>query len=273
MKVIDLNKGENIRFVLFPDNQPHVIVDGIDQGDEVTVICSITYSLKMMHLLQASNALDHLGAKKKLLVIPYLMAARYDRLMQTGDSFDLEVIAGLINSCGFEKVFLFDVHSKVSLQLIKNSVNIDNRQLVERYNREDAVVICPDTGASKKVQEYFNWNKHLVEIVYCKKSRELSTGRLTLQVSEPGKCMNRNCVIIDDICDGGATFLAIADQIQPSHLTLIVTHGIFSKGFSLLEKKFNKIIVSDSYCKNYDSTIIQVIPGNLIAGIKEEFIN
>ena len=74
MKVIDLNKGENIRFVLFPDNQPHVVVDGIDQGDEVTVICSITYSLKMMHLLQASNALDHLGAKKKLLVIPYLIS-------------------------------------------------------------------------------------------------------------------------------------------------------------------------------------------------------
>jgi ribose-phosphate pyrophosphokinase len=57
-----------------------------------------------------------LAAKRKNSIIPYLMAARYDRLMQQGDSFDLEVVADLINSCGFEKVLLFDVHSEVSLR-------------------------------------------------------------------------------------------------------------------------------------------------------------
>ena len=263
MKTIDLNINKNIRFILFPDNQPHVIVEGIGAGDETEVICSITDSLKMMHLLQTANALDHLHAKKKRLIIPYLMAARYDRLMQHGDSFDLEVIATLIDSCGFEKVFLFDVHSAVSLQLIHNAININNKQLVDQYAKADAIVICPDAGAAKKVGEYLNWNTNLKEIVYCNKKRELSTGRLTLEVNDPEKCGNRNCVIIDDICDGGATFLAIAEQIKPKHMTLIVTHGVFSKGFAVLEKKFDEIIVSDSYGKTYNSPVIKMIKARI----------
>ena len=273
MKVIDLNATKGVRFILFPDNQPHVIVEGINNGDEVTVVCAITSSLKMMHLLQTANALEHLLARKKILVIPYLMGARYDRIMQKGDSFDLELIAGLINGCNFEKVLLYDVHSEISLQLIKNATSINNKQLVEQYKRENAVVICPDSGASKKVREYAAWNKNLVDIVFCAKKRELSTGKLTLEVNEPAKCKDRNCVIIDDICDGGATFLAIAEQIEPKHLSLIVTHGIFSKGLVMLEKKFDEIIVSDSYGKTYDSPIVRMIATGLTSQAQNHLIN
>ncbi|MGN6492960.1 MAG: ribose-phosphate pyrophosphokinase-like domain-containing protein [Agriterribacter sp.] len=265
MKTIDLNKGKGIQFVLFPDNQPHVNIQGIEEGDEVKVICSLTDSTKVLQLLQTANALDNLFAKKCVLVIPYLMAARYDRLMQHGDSIDIKVIADLINSCGFAKVLLFDVHSEVSPLLIKHSVNISNKQMVEQYKLEDAVLICPDAGAAKKVGKYFEWNKNLKDIVYCSKNRDLATGRLTLEVLEPQECENRNCVIIDDICDGGATFLAIAEKIQPKHLTLIVSHGIFSKGFAALEQRFNQIIVSNSYNKTYESEIVKAVPAILEA--------
>jgi ribose-phosphate pyrophosphokinase len=259
VKTINLNTPSGILFTLFPDNQPHVNIQGVGEGDSVKVICSITDSIKMMQLLQTANALDNLFAKKKVLVIPYLMAARFDRLMQPGDSIDLKVVANLINSCGFERVFLFDVHSDVATMLINHSVNITNRQLVELYKQPDALLICPDAGAAKKVGKYFDWNKNLKDIVYCSKNRDLSTGNLTLEVLEPEQCTDRNCVIVDDICDGGATFLAIAEKIKPKHLTLIVTHGIFSKGFATLEKKFNEIIVSDSYCKEYKSKVVNKI--------------
>lgn len=264
MRRININSQEGVRFILFPDNQPHVIVEGVRAGDEAEVTCSLTGSVQIMHLLQVANALDHLTARKKLLIIPYLMAARYDRLMQPGDSFDLEVVAGLINSCHFEKVLLFDVHSEVATRLIKNSVNIKNKQMVEQYRFPNAVLICPDAGASKKVNEYFSWNENLKDIVYCNKKRELITGKLNLEVPDPEKCEDRNCVIIDDICDGGATFLAIAEQIKPKHLTLIVTHGIFSKGFAALEKKFNEIIVSNSIGKTYNSTIVKTVMAKII---------
>ena|SRR5687767_7085071 len=263
MKTIHLNKQQGVRFILFPDNQPHVVISGVSAGDDAAVVCSLTDSIQIMHLLQTSNALDHLSVKKKKLVIPYLMAARYDRLMQHGDSFDLEVVAALINSCGFEKVLLFDVHSEVAVRLIRNSTSIRNRQMVEQYRLPDAVLICPDAGAKRKIDDYLNWNENLSGIVYCSKKRESSTGKITLEVSDPQKCEDRNCVIIDDICDGGATFLAIAEQIRPKHLTLIVTHGIFSKGFAALEKSFDEIIVSDSYGKIYSSGIVKTIAAKI----------
>lgn len=260
MVTIDINQQVGITYILYPDNQPHVNVHGIKEGDNIKVICSITSSLTMMHLLQCSNALDNLFANKKILVIPYLMGARFDRLMQEGDSIDLKVVADLINYCGFEKVYLYDVHSDTATMLIKNAVNITNQNLVEEYKLGDSVLICPDAGAAKKISKYFEWNKNLTDIVYCNKNRDLTNGNLTLHVLEPEKCEGRNCVIIDDLCDGGGTFLAIASQINPQYLTLIVTHGIFSKGFALLQKSFNEIIVSDSYCHSYNSDIVKVIP-------------
>lgn len=62
-------------------------------------------------------------------------------------------------------------------------------------------------------------------------------------------------IIIDDICDGGATFLNIAKEIRNNHfkslydikIYLIVTHGIFSKGFDELSKYFDGIYCTNSY--------------------------
>ncbi len=264
MKIINLNSSEGINITIFPDTQPHVNIPGITEDDEVKVICSLTNTGKLLQLLETANALDNLFAKKKILVIPYLMAARYDRLMLPGDSIDLKVVADLINYCGFEKVYLYDVHSDAALLLIKNVIGITNKNLVEQYNMPDAVLICPDAGAAKKVGKYFGWNRNIKDIIYCSKNRDLANGQLTLEVLEPQECVNRNCVIIDDLCDGGGTFLAIAQKIQPAHLTLIVTHGIFSKGFTELEKCFQQIIVSDSFCNEYESPIVKMIPFNLI---------
>lgn len=263
MKVININQQQGIKFLLYPDNQPHVNIQDINEGEEVKVICSITDSLTMMRLLQCSNALDNLFAKKKVLAIPYLMAARFDRLMQHGDSIDLKVVSDLINACGFEKVYLFDVHSDTSTMLIKNAVNVSNEMLVAEYTKENAILICPDAGAVKKVGKYFDWNKNITDVVYCNKSRDLSNGNLTLNVLAPEKCEGKNCVIIDDLCDGGGTFLGIASQIKTKHLTLIVTHGVFSKGTKLFEGIFDEIIVSDSFCHTYESRIVKTIKNNL----------
>lgn len=257
MKSININTGQGIQLTVFPDGQPHVNISGVEEGEDVSLTCSLTSSEKVLQLLMASDALDNLFARKKLLIIPYLLGARYDRLMLPGDSIDIKVIAKLINSCGFEKVILFDVHSDASTLLIDHAVNISNKKLVEKYSKENAVLICPDAGAAKKMAKYLEWNAHFTDIVYCSKNRNLATGKLTLEVLEPEQCAGRNCVIVDDICDGGGTFLAIAEQIKPAHLTLIVSHGIFSKGYTALEQKFNSILVSNSYGKKYESGLLQ----------------
>lgn len=260
MKEINLNTGYNVSFLEYPDGQPHVNTKEafIQEGEEVSVVCSITSSKRLMELLMVADTIDNRFAIKKKLTIPYLMGARFDRIMQSGDSFDLKVIANMINYMNFEKVILFDVHSDVASALLKNTMLISNSTLVEYYTKPDAILVCPDAGAVKKVAKYIEWNKNITDVVYCTKTRDLSNGNLTIKVLEPEKCKDKNCVIIDDLCDGGGTFLGIASQISPAHLTLIVTHGIFSQGYSKLTEVFDQIITSNSYPHNFHEKVLTV---------------
>lgn len=260
LNTIDLNKQQNIEFLLFPDNQPHVRIKNIAPHHEVRVICAIKSSQDLFQLLATSNALDNAKAEKSYLCIPYLMGARSDRVMVLGDSVDLKVVCDLINYMNFKHVFLYDVHSDAALHWINNVTNHSNENLVKVYNDPDSILICPDVGASKKVDKYFSWNSNIKDVVYCIKSRDLTNGKISLKVLEPEKCKDKNCVTIDDLCDGGGTFLGIVSQIQPLKHTLIVTHGIFSKGTRILEEKFDKIITSNSYTSNnYSSEKLQII--------------
>jgi len=66
----------------------------------------------------------------------------------------------------------------------------------------------------------------------------------------------KDIIIIDDICDGGGTFINIAKEInnefkrfqnRQGKIYLIVTHGIFSKGFDELKQYFDGIYCTNSY--------------------------
>lgn len=262
MKTINSIKPERFKEMLFPDNQPHIVIHDVFPGEEVRVVHPIRSSLELVQLMLIGNAIKHAGATPVELVIPYLMAARYDRVINPGDSFDLEVVADCINSIGFKNVHIFDAHSPVATKLIKNSKSHNNSKLVKAYSRPNSVLIVPDKGASLKAGEYQSWNTNIADVVECDKSRDLQTGKVSLIVHNPELCLNRNCVIIDDICDGGATFLTIAQQIKPAHLTLIVSHGIFSKGFSALKEHFHDIITTDSFW-HHAGNKVTTIPLNL----------
>jgi len=59
----------------------------------------------------------------------------------------------------------------------------------------------------------------------------------------------KNCLIVDDICDGGGTFMGLAEKLQEKqagHLFLAVSHGIFSQGLSELQKHFKQIFCTNS---------------------------
>jgi len=261
---INLNDGTGLKKrVLYPDNQPHVQIEELPEGTEVTLYASLINAKRVLEMLQTADAVKQQGCSIAELHIPYLMAARFDRQMEEGDSFDLRVIAKLINMVEAKKVFLYDPHSDVASALINNARIINNYPLIESYKNwlekdDEVVLIVPDAGAAKKVNKYMGLLP-IRGVVQCTKHRDLATGALSLKVLEPELCKHEFCVIIDDLCDGGGTFLQIASQIEPFDLTLIVTHGIFSKGFSELEKAFDLIITSNTYDHTYNSIKVKTV--------------
>ena len=74
-----------------------------------------------------------------------------------------------------------------------------------------------------------------------------------------GDVSGRDCLIVDDICDGGRTFIELAKEIRKQTnlpIYLIVTHGIFSAGFEQLNEYFAGIFCTNSI-KDIDETNVK----------------
>jgi ribose-phosphate pyrophosphokinase len=152
-----------------------------------------------------------------------------------------------------------DPHSDVLEACLNNFKKIDNFALVDDAlsyligeDEEDQVVlVSPDAGAYKKifdVAKEFN----ILKIITATKVRDLKTGQiLHTEVPVLDQHNDLKYIIVDDICDGGRTFIEIAKAIKVSCPTakiyLVVTHGIFSAGFEELEKYFERIYTTNSY--------------------------
>ena len=84
------------------------------------------------------------------------------------------------------------------------------------------------------------------------KVRDIRTGKiLHTEIPVLDQHEKIKYVIIDDICDGGRTFLELAKAIHGSRPTaevyLVVTHGIFSQSFLELSRELKKVYSSNSY--------------------------
>ena len=66
-------------------------------------------------------------------------------------------------------------------------------------------------------------------------------------------------LVVDDICDGGGTFLLLAEALRKAgidnNLELYVSHGIFSKGTDIIYKSFYPIYTTNSFFRGYDSNV------------------
>jgi len=78
----------------------------------------------------------------------------------------------------------------------------------------------------------------------------LETGRITELIIDSEDLKGQDCLVVDDICDGGATFLRLALALKAKNagrLYLAVSHGIFSKGLDQLLEHYEQLYTSDSF--------------------------
>lgn len=222
-----------------------------------------------MKVLIAKDALVGKGIKEFDLIMPYIPYARQDRRFPDG-SFTLDVFSKLLNTAKFDKIISFDAHSKIPKKLIRNLRNYSNIEFVNKalldinanYGHPDLILISPDKGATEKSKiVYKELGLSLSNLIQCEKTRNEATGELTGFKVLADDLEGQPCIIVDDICDGGGTFMGIASELKKKNagdIFLFVTHGIFSKGFVNLEKVFKKIYSTDSIGE-YNWAIIKAL--------------
>jgi ribose-phosphate pyrophosphokinase len=221
-------------------------------------------------IICANQALLEMGAKYVTLYVPYFLGARSDRKFLTGSCNYLKtVICPIINSQNFTEVHVLDPHSDVLEACLNNYKKTSNHTLVShaivtsssaaitfKEKCKQVTLVSPDAGALKKiydVAEQFG----IEDIIVASKHRDIATGRIT-HTDVPGlsreDSLPKQFFIIDDICDGGRTFIELAKAIhvvRPKEIfndtiTLVITHGIFSSGLKELNKLFDGIYTTNS---------------------------
>ncbi|CAM1361167.1 Phosphoribosylpyrophosphate synthetase [Tenacibaculum litoreum] len=257
-------------FFTFLGGEPHIkIISEFENVTEVTITHRIQSFNDIGTLLLATNALKNMGIKKLHVVLPYFPAARQDRLMVSGEPLSVKVYADIINAQNYESVTIFDPHSEVTPALLNDCKVVDNHKFIKQVTQQlsdDLILISPDGGALKKI---YKVAAHLqnYEVVECSKSRNVKTGQLTGFKVYTDNLQGKDCLIVDDICDGGGTFLGLAKELKAKNagnLYLAVSHGIFSKGFEELEKYFTKIFTTDSFKTTENKNCIQIELGKLL---------
>ena len=269
----DIRSGRRtIRFdsSIFPGGEPHIrILDEVGPSDEVLITHRINSFNDLGLLLIAVDALHRMRVDDISLVLPYFPAARQDRVMTPGESLSCKVYADLINGLGLEEVIIFDPHSDVVPALLDRCTVVPNHAFVAAVVKRLAtlpLLISPDGGALKKIH---GLAKQLggVPVLECGKSRDVRTGALSGFTVPSDDLNGRPCLIVDDICDGGGTFLGLADELRKRNagpLHLAISHGIFSKGTEVLRQKFDRLFTTDSIRSTDEIGVERILLGDLI---------
>lgn len=180
------------------------------------------------------------------LACPYLPSARQDRVAVDGDVCMLRVYFDIL-SRGFTRVFSLDVHSLASEILVDRNMTVANYLSIKALNTSPmrgvlqgvtagyTVLVAPDNGALKRVEQVAKRFGGKA-VAYGIKHRNPVDGSIT-SYDIVGDVAGKACLIIDDICDGGRTFTECAAKLRESgatHITLYVSHGLFTKGLDVL---------------------------------------
>ena len=246
----------------FPGGEPHIkIKPGFDNTEPLTITQRINSFNDLGLLCMAADALQRMGAKADTLFIPYFPAARQDRVMVAGEPLSVKVYAEIINHLGFREVLVFDPHSEVLPAILDNCKIVPNHLFIEKVLEiigREMLLISPDGGALKKI---YKLSEYLggMEVVECGKIRTVANGQLTGFKVFAEDLKGRNCLIVDDICDGGGTFSGLAQSLKQKNagkLFLAVSHGIFSKGLDVLGD-FERIFSTNSFRDRQHPTFTQ----------------
>lgn len=199
-------------------------------------------------------------SKELVLHVPYLPYARQDKDVSNDQTFSLRTFAGLLNTLNLVCVTAVDVHNPaVTKELIRNftNVTVDGLHGVVIDRVQPDLIVFPDAGAKTR----YPLALKRLHVVFAK-HRDQATGQILgheLSKTEGSPKLladGKTLLIVDDLCDGGATFLSIAkainDQFKGVKIHLYVTHGVFSKGRKLLEDAGITLHTTNSLPKNAD---------------------
>ncbi|MET4702154.1 ribose-phosphate pyrophosphokinase [Constrictibacter sp. MBR-5] len=221
----------------FSDLEVFVEIEENVRGEDVFIVQSTSFPANdnLMELLVTLDALRRGSARRVTAVLPYFGYARQDRKTGPRTPISAKLVANLITVAGADRVLTMDLHAGQIQGFF--DIPTDNlysapvfvRDIQERYNGDDLVIVSPDVGGVVRARAVA---KRLeCDLAIIDKRRERAGVSEVMHII--GDVEGRRCILIDDIVDSAGTLCNAAVALRKSGATAVsayVTHGVLSGG-------------------------------------------
>lgn len=238
---------------VFADGEIQPRIGQSIRGDDVFIVQS-TYAPadNLMELLLMVDAAKRSSAKSINTVIPYFGYARQDRKDRPRVAIGAKLVANILTAAGADRVVTMDLHAGQIQGFF--DIPVDNLEAsgvfipyIESLGLENLTIASPDMGGSVRARVYA---KHLkANIVLVDKQRERANEVAGMQLI--GDVVNKNVVIVDDICDTAGTLTKAADYMMEcgaKSVRAAITHPLLSGNANerIDQSKLLELIVTDT---------------------------
>jgi len=240
-------------YFIFPGGEVHCRYDDQSTFNFGRIICTDYTMNGFMAVCEYNEVLKRKDYSTSL-VYPYFPYARQDRIMNPDEPFSLKIFCDLLNAQNFHDVTIWDPHSDVAPALTNNCKVWSQEDLVQcqsgmkQYlNNPFVTWVSPDAGAYKKLSKLITDDSR---IAIGLKYRDSNGDVAGTNVLSPNSLEGSVCVIVDDICDGGRTFIELARVLKDKgakKVVLYVTHAILSKGQGVLREYIDEMYTTNSF--------------------------
>ena len=239
----------------FPDKEIFAEIQENVRGEDVYVVQSTSFPANdhVMELLIIIDALKRGSAKRISAIIPFYGYARQDRKSGPRTPISAKLVANLVSVAGANRALMVDLHAGQIQGFF--DIPTDNlfaapvfiEDIKKNFNMNSTIIVSPDVGGVVRARAIA---KRLeTELAIIDKRREKAGISEVMNII--GDVNNKNCILIDDICDTAGTLTNAASALKnqgAKSVCAYITHGIFSDPAidRINNSPIDKMIITDS---------------------------
>jgi len=271
--------SHEVSIIRFPDGQTSSYIKDLKPMEKVCFVevkCRIFNNDDYMSLLQVCDIINRTGWTYDIHM-PYLFAARSDRAFSDVRSVDLPVylnpLMANMKHGTLRNILVFDAHNnfiipeegRIHYHKMRRVKNLGPNKIINKIIGKigEVNIVFPDRGA------ILRYGKLIMErsglgAVCGEKSRDkegnIENVELCFAYQKSGI---RNYLVVDDLCDGGRTFIEVAKGLRRTgakieRLELYVSHGVFSNGVEPLLEYYDHIYCTNSHHEFEHEKVTQI---------------
>ena len=185
--------------------------------------------------------------------MPYYGYARQDRKSGPRSPISAKLVANLISTAGANRALMVDLHAGQiqgffdipTDNLFAAPVFIDD--IKKKFENQNTVIVSPDVGGVVRARAIAK--RVDCDLAIIDKRREKASVSEVMNVI--GEVSNKDCILIDDICDTAGTLTNAANALKNKNAKSVyayITHGVLSNPAieRINSSPIDKMIITDS---------------------------